>query len=111
MLSLDALMLDSTVLAGLPPAQLASLAHRLAALQSSVAAAMFQSAIATPHANGKDATPARMLSADEAAAILKRPRRWLFDHAKRYARIKRLSRKVILIDEQAMMRWIASRTR
>jgi hypothetical protein len=107
-LSLDSL--DVAVLSTLAPLQLASLAARLAALQSSVASAMFQIAVAAPH-NGNAAGPTRMIDADEACTILKCPRRWLFDHAKRYAWIKRLSRKVILVDESAMMRWIASRTR
>ncbi len=105
--SLDAL--DSTTLSALTPAQLASLIARLAALQSSIASAMFQHAI-IPH-NAKDTAPARWLDADEAAAILHKPRRWLFDNAKRYAWIKRVSRKSLLVDEAAMLRWIASRTR
>jgi hypothetical protein len=105
-LSLDAL--DLTVLASLTPAQLAALSQRLAALLASISIAQFQRASA--QADAKDGNGStRMLSADEACAILKRPRRWLFAHAKRMPWIKRLSRKVILIDEAGMYRWIASR--
>lgn len=108
-LSLDALMLDSAALASLTPLQLAALAQRLAALLASISIAQFQHASAQTDANAKDTAPPRMIDADTAAAILKRPRRWLFDHAKRYAWIKRISRKSLLVDETAMMRWIASR--
>jgi hypothetical protein len=89
--SLDAL--DIVALTTLTPLQLASLAARLAALQSSVASAMFQIAVAAPQTNAKDGNAAgltRMIDADEACAILHKPRRWLFDHAKRYGWIKRL---------------------
>ena len=110
-LSLDAL--DVTALSALTPLQLAALAQRLAALQSSVASAMFQHAITTLH-NAKDATgngSARMLSADEAATVLGKPRRWLFDNAKRLPFVRRISRKTLLCDPAGLHRWIASRPR
>jgi hypothetical protein len=107
-LSLDAL--DVTALSALTPLQLAALAQRLAALLASISIAQFQHASAQADAkDARDATPTRMIDADEAAAILKRPRRWLFTHSRRMPWIKRLSRKVILIDEAGMHRWIASR--
>ena len=103
--SLDAL--DVAALASLTPLQLAALAQRLAALLASISIAQFQHASA--QAAAKDAMPTRMIDADTAAAILHKPRRWLFDHAKRMPWIKRLSRKAILIDEAGMHRWLASR--
>ena len=106
-LSLDSL--DVTALSALTPAQLASLAQRLAALLASISIAQFQHASA--QADAKDAAPTRMIDADEAAAILHKPRRWLFTHARRYGWIKRLSLKSLLVDEQAMLRWLQSRPR
>jgi hypothetical protein len=104
-LSLDSL--DVAALSALTPLQLAALAQRLAALLASISIAQFQHASAK--ADAKDATPTRMIDADEAAAILHKPRRWLFDHAKRYGWIKRISRKSLLVEEAGMHRWIASR--
>jgi hypothetical protein len=113
----DALSLDaiasapspSEALSRLSPDALAVLAGRCATIQSAIQLAIITRTAIAPidHATGNGS--ARMLSADEACAILKRPRRWLFDHAKRMPWIKRLSRKVILIDEAGMHRWIASR--
>lgn len=110
-LSLDAIASAASptvALSRLSPDQLAVLSGRCATIQSAIQLAIItRTAAPTDPANGIGS--ARMLSADEACAILKRPRRWLFDHAKRMPWIKRLSRKVILIDEAGMHRWIASR--
>lgn len=75
-LSLDAL--DAVALASLTSLQLAALSQRLAALQCAIAAAHFQTTIAAPvYANGNQAAPisGKPLSADEAAAVLAKPRR------------------------------------
>ena len=98
-LSLDALASapsPSEALSRLSPDQLAALAGRCAAIQSAIQLAIItRTAAPTDPGNGNGS--ARMLSADEACAVLQRPRRWLFAHAKRMPWIKRLSRKVILI--------------
>lgn len=115
-LSLDALMLDvtaldSVMLASLSPLQLAALSQHLAALLASISIAQFQHASAQADANAKDTAPSRMIDADEAAAILHRPRRWLFDHAKRLPFVRRISRKTLLCDEAGLHRWLQSRPR
>lgn len=110
-LSLDAIASapsPTEALSRLSPDALAVLSGRCATIQAAIQLAIITRAAApTDHANANGS--ARMLSADEACAILKRPRRWLYDHAKRMPWIKRLSRKSLLVDESMMMRWIASR--
>ena len=112
-LSLDAIASapsPSEALSRLSPDALAVLSGRCATIQSAIQLAIITRTAAGPdHANGNGS--ARMLSADEAAAILHKPRRWLFAHAKRYGWIKRISRKSLLVDEAAMRRWIQSRVR
>ena len=112
-LSLDAIASapsPTEALSRLAPDALAALSGRCATIQSAIQFAIItRTAAPTGHTNGNANGSVRMIDADEAAAILHKPRRWLFDHAKRYAWIKRLSRKSLLVDEQAMQRWIASR--
>jgi hypothetical protein len=105
LLSLDAL--DAVALSALTPPQLAAVTQRLAALLASISIAQFQHASA--QADAKDASPTRWLDADEACAIMHKPRRWLFAHARRYAWIKRVSRKTLLCDEAGLHRWLQSR--
>lgn len=47
------------------------------------------------------------LSVDQAAGKLGRSPRWFYRNAKRLPFVKRLSRKVLLVSEQGMIRWIA----
>jgi hypothetical protein len=59
---------------------------------------------------GPVATPEdRYLTADEAAAILRRSRRWLYRHKKNLPFVRCISRKVILFSEAGLRRWAAAR--
>jgi len=49
------------------------------------------------------------LSVDQAAAKIGRSPRWFYRNAKRLPFVKRLSRKVLLVSEQGMVAWIATR--
>lgn len=49
------------------------------------------------------------LSVEQAGAQIGRSPRWFYRNAKRLPFVKRLSRKVLLVSEQGMKRWIDSR--
>lgn len=51
--------------------------------------------------------PETWLSVQEAAAKIGRSPRWFYRNARRLPFVKRLSRKVLLIGEKGMSRWIA----
>jgi hypothetical protein len=112
-LSLDAIASASSpteALSKLSPDQLAVLAGRCATIQSAVQLAIItRTAAPTDHAAGNGS--ARTIDADEAARLLGKPRRWLFDHAKRLPFARRISRKTLMCDEAGLHRWIASRPR
>jgi hypothetical protein len=46
------------------------------------------------------------LSVEQAATKLGRSPRWFYRNAKRLPFVKRLSRKVLLVSEEGMIRWI-----
>lgn len=109
-LSLDAIVLDVASLSGLPPAQLASLAHRLAAAQCAVAAALQSAALASVGAKGTDArnhdTDAdRILDAGAIARELGQSRRWVFRNARKIPCIRRISRKSLAAPAAQLRRW------
>lgn len=79
------------------------------------ALAALQSALAVRLMNG---TPApvpvppesdRMLTVDEAAALLRRRRTWIYRHAATLPFVKRISRKSLLCSEAGIKRWLAGR--
>jgi hypothetical protein len=55
--------------------------------------------------------PEAPLSADEAARMLGKSRRWVFKHAKRLPFVHRVSRKTLACDAVGLRRWLASRPR
>jgi hypothetical protein len=89
-----------------PAEQIPVLLARLAALQGALAARLLTTSIpaAAP-------APEWALTADDVARRLGRSRRWVFRNAKRLPFVRRVSRKVIVADEAALKRWIASRPR
>ncbi len=108
--SLDELARDPQKAASLPAHALRSLIVRTATLQNLLLAALMtaeaeEPAAAVPAAPETD----RMLTPDEAAAILRRSRRWLYRNADRLPFVKRLSPKSILCSESGIRRWLATR--
>lgn len=94
--SLDSL--DAVALSALTPAQLAALAHRLAAAQCAVAAALQSAALTSAGAKGtpdssSSADADRILDADAIARELGQSRRWVFRNARKIPCIRRISRK------------------
>jgi predicted DNA-binding transcriptional regulator AlpA len=59
--------------------------------------------------NGQAAEQSRLLSPDEAAAIIGVNKAWLFRHGKRLPFTRKLSRKNIRYDEAGLRRWLAAR--
>jgi len=112
-LSLDAIASapsPSEALSRLSPDALAALSGRCATIQSAIQLAIItRTAAPIDHANGNGSV--RMIDADTAAAVLGKPRRWLFDNARRLPFVRRISRKTLLCDEAGLNRWLQSRPR
>jgi hypothetical protein len=75
---------------------------QLAAVQTTLTARLLSAPV--EHQESEDVN---WLSVDQAAAKLGRSPRWFYRNAKRLPFVKRLSRKVLLVSEQGMIRWIA----
>jgi len=84
------------------PAVIAALVARLLVEPELASPAAPSSAPAT-----QDEGP--MLTPDEAATVLRRPRRWIYRNAKRLPFVRRISRKTLLCSELGIRRWLATR--
>ena len=91
--------------AEIAPDQIPAAIAQLAAAQSTLAARMMTAA-AQPRRQEEEET--NWLSVEEAAAKVGRSPRWFYRNAKRLPFLKRLSRKVLLVSEAGMRRWVAS---
>ncbi len=87
------------------PDQIPAAIAQLAAAQSSLAARLM---MAPARPAGRQDEETKWLSVEEAAAKVGRSPRWFYRNAKRLPFLKRLSRKVLLVSEAGMMRWLAS---
>ncbi len=85
------------------PDQIPAALAQLAAAQSILTARLL---IAQPAARQDEET--NWLSVEEAAAKVGRSPRWFYRNAKRLPFLKRLSRKVLLVSEAGMMRWVSN---
>ena len=113
--SLEELLRDPSRLDNLDQAALAALALKASTAAALIAARLTVAAASSP-APVKSPRPARQLqqdgptvSADEAAALLCKPRRWLFTHAGRLPFVRRISRKHLVCDEVGLRAWIAAK--
>jgi hypothetical protein len=50
----------------------------------------------------------KMLTADEAAALLRKQRRWIYRNADRLPFVRRVSRKSLLCSESGLQQWLAA---
>jgi hypothetical protein len=103
---LDDVARDSRCASGLPKAALLSLLLRTAAVQSCLTAQLAAIGDLEQPAAAKDD---RMLDADEAAALLHKPRRWLFEHKRTLPFVTIVSRKALLCSEAGLKKWLATR--
>src|SRR5581483_4979322 len=99
--SLDELARDPQKAANLPPGVAAAMLVQAAAVQSVLAARIASAETAAPAPAPADPAD-EMLTPDEAAAILRRSRRWLYRNADRLPFVKRLSPKSILCSESGI---------
>lgn len=104
--TLDELGADPTRAAGLPRAALAALLRRSAVVQS-VLVAELECAQDQPTVEpAKD----EWIKVDEAAAILRHGRQWIYRNAKHLPFVKRISRKSLLCSRNGIIRWLERRT-
>jgi predicted DNA-binding transcriptional regulator AlpA len=109
--SLDDIARDPGCAGGLPPRTLAALQSRAAVVQAALAAEALAAAIepgAQP-ATAAQEESAKMLTVDEAAAMLRRSRQWIYRQAPHLPFVKRISRKSLLCSEAGIKRWLATR--
>ncbi len=92
-----------TWVATVPDDQIPGALALLAAAQSTLASRLVSVSLRPTHREEETT----WLSVEQAAAKLGRSPRWLYRNAKRLPFLKRLSRKVLLVSEQGMMRWVA----
>jgi hypothetical protein len=102
-LSLDALLADPAQMAALEPAQVSAMLTQLAALQTTLAASLLN------HREPAEPEPDRMLSLEEAAAVLQQTPEWVRRRARRLSFARRISRKKLLFSEAGLHRWLAGR--
>jgi hypothetical protein len=104
---LDHIAVDPRCLVGLSKRAITALLLRTAVVQSALTAAL-----AAEDSREQPASTAleddRMLTIDEAAAVLRKSRQWFYRHES-LPFIKRISRKSLLCSEVGMKRWLALR--
>jgi predicted DNA-binding transcriptional regulator AlpA len=119
--SLDALLADPrTVVGQMSPDQAAALLGRLASVQALLEACVATRAVATgaeqpsspaagPSAPASAWSEADLLTAKEAAALLRVSRRWFYRHAPTLPFARKLSPKVLRFSRSGLTRWLATR--
>lgn len=118
---LEALLANpSAALGQVSPEQAAALLGRLWSLQALLAERVSTSRVAVGEeqpslpASGSAApapawSEADLLTVDEAAALLRLSRRWLYRHAKTLPFARKLSRKVLRFSRSGLARWLATK--
>jgi predicted DNA-binding transcriptional regulator AlpA len=74
--------------------------------------AVVREEIALALSNGADRPAAekeRLLTPDEAAALIGVDKKWLYRHSKQFPFVRRLSKKNIRFNEAGLKRWLATR--
>ncbi len=102
--SLDGLVGDPTRVASLENEQVSAVLTQIAALQSALAARLLQNG-----GQQNQAAPDKMLTVEEAAALIHETPDWIKRHAKRLRCVVRPSRNRFLVSENGLNRWLASR--
>jgi hypothetical protein len=98
----------------IPACEIPHVLSQLAAIQATAAAA--QATLVCRMTNSREGEktgnvniPEKWLTADEAAALLKVERKWLYRRANALPFTRRLSRKKLLFSESGLRRWMAIR--
>jgi predicted DNA-binding transcriptional regulator AlpA len=111
--SLDDIARDPGRAGGLPLRTLAALQSRLAVVHAALAAETLTAAAIEP-VQGREGladSDDRMLTVDEAAAMLRKRPQWIYRNANagKLPFVKRISRKSLLCSKNGISRWLASR--
>jgi hypothetical protein len=105
--SLDQLARDPSAAVGLPAAALAALHLQATAALSAIGLAWASSGQSAQSTS--ETADDQMLTVDEAAAILRRERRWIYRHAATLPFVRRLSPRSLLCSRKGVERWLAAR--
>jgi predicted DNA-binding transcriptional regulator AlpA len=93
----------------IPVEEIPALLIRLAGVQTALAARL---TIATGSRDGNEApVQDRLLTAEQASALLATTPRWLYRHHKRLPFARQLSRKVLRFSEAGLRKWMNARKR
>jgi len=107
--ALDAIAAEPGCLDRLPYEALTTLRARCAATLATIESAQLLAANGGRRHRDEIGTETdRMLSPDEAAALLRRKRRWIYRNADRLPFVRRISRKSILCSERGLKSWLAA---
>ncbi len=106
---LSGIVSDPGQAANVPVAQIPAILAQLASVQVVLLSRLVVQASRNP-SQGPAVTPEdRYLTAEEAAAILRRSPRWLYRHKTKLPFVRRINRKVILFSEIGLRKWAAAR--
>ena len=107
--ALDVIAAEPGCLDRLPYEALTKLRARCAATLATIESAQLLAANGARRQKDNIGTETdRMLSPDEAAALLRRKRRWIYRNADRLPFVRRLSRKSLLCSEAGVHKWLAA---
>jgi hypothetical protein len=105
MISLDSLLADPARVTALEIEQVPAVFAALAGLQTALAGRLLNNGRHEPAVS----MPDKMLTVEEAAALIHESETWIKRHAKRLPFCRCISRKRLVISEAALNRWLASR--
>jgi hypothetical protein len=107
--TLDLIVADPRTAANLPRETLNELLAEIAVAQSTLVARL----LALDGTAAKVETPAPAdddwISADEAAAIIKHRRRWIYDNKDKLPFVSKVSHKVLLCSKAGILKWLQAR--
>jgi hypothetical protein len=106
---LDRIAADPRCLTTLSKPAITTLLLRASVVQSALVAALAAEEVREYPAVIAQDDDQKMLTADEAAVILRKSRQWIYRHAPMLPFVKRISRKSLLCSEAGIRRWLAIR--
>jgi hypothetical protein len=108
--TLDEVIKEPARASGLAPDALAALLAQCGRAQGILTAELIMSATNGRERGGiGERDTDRMLTADEAGAMLRRSRRWLYRNATHLPFARRLSRKNLLFSEAGLRKWLSAK--
>jgi len=105
--SLDAIADDPTRLANTPTREAVALMVRCSVVHAALAARIISESVSTKERGAPEIADDRLLTPQEAAAVLSVPIPWLYRHAPRLPFTRRLSRKRLRFSELGLRNYLA----